>query len=103
MNRYFKAKQKLEEENDRNDVWQQTKIEYDLLRAESERRNITLPPTGFDDSARMFRQAPTHRLNELLDMNQYEVAKYGPATVTHQEAARDAAFIEAELRRRNAF
>lgn len=103
MRRYFKAKQILEEESEHTGVWQQTKIEYDLLRGECERRDIALPPTGFDDPARLFRQATTHRLNELLDMNQYEVAKYGPETVTHQEAARDAALIEAELRRRHAF
>jgi len=48
------------------------------------------------------RKATTHRLNEMLDMDLYEVARYGPDTVTHQEAAREAALIEAELKRRKA-
>lgn len=42
----------------------------------------------------------TRRLKELLDMDQIEMAKYGPETVTHQEAAREIGLIEAELARR---
>ena len=84
--------------------------EVQQLLAEYERRKTPAPPepaaapapqaefdvAGFHD----FKKATTHRLRELLDMNQYEVAKYEPESVTHQEALRDIGFIEAELRRR---
>ena len=54
------------------------------------------------DEIQRFRQATTHRLNELLDMDRYEVARYGPETVTHQDAAREIGLIEWELAQRKA-
>jgi hypothetical protein len=55
-----------------------------------------------DDGAsfRPFAGHTTHRLHELLDMCEYEVAKFEPETVTYQEAARDMALIHNELRQR---
>src|SRR5262249_42866241 len=66
----------LEAEDERTAVWRQTKIEYDLLRDEICRRDIHVPPTGYDDPAREFRKHTTARLNELLDMAQYEVSRF---------------------------
>ncbi len=43
---------------------------------------------------------PTRKLNDMLDTDLYEVSRYGPETITHQEAAREAALIETELSRR---
>lgn len=100
MQRYFTAQRVLESESEQTGVYRQTKIEYDLLRAECERRKFNLPPSRLDDPSAQFAHATTHRLRELLDMTQYELTKYGPDTVTHQEAAREIGFIEAELRRR---
>jgi hypothetical protein len=101
MQRYFTAKRILEEESEHTGVFRKTKIEYDLLRAECVRRNINLPPTGYDDPAFVFTRHTTHRLRELLDMSQYELTKYEPDSVTYQEAERDIGLIEAELERRS--
>jgi hypothetical protein len=49
---------------------------------------------------RPFAGHTTHRLRELLDMCEYEMAKNGPETVTYEEAARNMALIENELRQR---
>jgi hypothetical protein len=49
---------------------------------------------------RPFSAHTTQRLRELLDVCEYEVAKYGPETVTYEEAARDMALIHDELRQR---
>jgi hypothetical protein len=100
MRRYFTAKRVLEEESEHTGVFRQTKIEYDLLKAECQRRHFNLPPTGFDDPAFAFTRHTTHRLHELLDMNQYDLTKFDPSSVTYQEAVRDIGFIEAELARR---
>jgi hypothetical protein len=101
MQRYFGVKRVLEEESEHSRAYRQAKAQYALLRAECERRNFHVPPTGFDDPAFQFGRATTHRLNELLDMNQYDLTKNEPDTVTFQEALRDIGFIETELRRRN--
>jgi hypothetical protein len=101
MQRYFAAKRILEEENELSAIYRRTKTEYDLLRSECHRRKINLPPTGFDDSAFQFTKLTTHRLRELLDMNQSDLTKSEPDSVTFQEALRDIGFIEAELRRRD--
>jgi hypothetical protein len=100
MQRYFKSKRILEEEVERTGIWKQTKIEYDLLRAEIDRRSINLPPTGYDDPAFPFTKQTSIRLRELLDRTQYEMTKCDPESVTYPEAARDIGFIGAELRRR---
>jgi hypothetical protein len=100
MQRYFTSQRVLESESEHTGVYRQTKIEYDLLKAECKRRGFNLPPTRLDDSPAQFARATTHHLRELLDMNQYELTKYGPDTLTHQEALRDIGFIEDELRQR---
>ena len=100
MQRYFKAQRVLESESEHSGVYRQTQSEYELLRAECERRKFNLPSSQFDDSPSQFERATTHRLRELLDMNQYDLTKSAPGSVTHREALRDNGFIEAELRRR---
>jgi hypothetical protein len=52
---------------------------------------------GFRD----FKAATTSRLNELLDMCQYELTRNEPGEVTYDEAVRDIGLIEAELKRRD--
>ena len=101
MQRYFAAKRTLEDDSELSTAYRRAKTEYDLLRAECHRRRINLPPTGFDDPAFQFSKHTTHRLRELLDMNQYDLTKSEPDSVTFQEALRDIGFIEAELQRRD--
>ncbi len=100
MQRYFTAQRVLESESEHTGVYRQTRIEHDLLKAECERRGFNLPPSPFEDSPAQFTRATTHRLRELLDINQYDLTKSEPDSVTFQEAVRDIGFIEAELRRR---
>lgn len=101
MKQYFAAKQILEENAEESEAFCQAKPEYDRLKSECRRRDINLPPTGYDDPAFPFKKHTTHRLKELLDMSQYELTRYPPDSVTYEEAVRDIGFIETELRRRS--
>lgn len=83
--------------------------EIDRLYEEFRRRKLVIPPlkvgNGKQPKGRKplrhgLRRLATGRLKELLDRCQYETEKVGPDTVTHQEAKREIADIEAELRRR---
>jgi hypothetical protein len=100
MQRYFTSQRVLESESERTGVYRQTKIEYDLLKAECKRRGFNLPPSQLDDSSAQFARATTHRLRELLDTNRYDMEKNPPSSISFKEALRDIGFIEAELRRR---
>ena len=103
MQRYFAAQRTLAAETASTGVAWNARIEFERLYAECRRRGFNLPPDGPNPApavsaeAERFRQHTTHRLCELLDMSQYDVAKNGPATLTHQEALRDIGFIQAEL------
>jgi hypothetical protein len=106
MQRYFAAKRTLASETAITGVAWEARMEFDRVFAECRRRGFNLPPDGpnpapmHDAEAERFRQHTTHRLRELLDMAQYEVSRYDPKTVAHQEALRDIGFIQAELQRR---
>jgi hypothetical protein len=102
------AKEVLTSESEHTGVYRQTKIELDLMAAEATRRDIhpavptprpaaqTFDAAGFRD----FSKATTHRLRELLDMTEYELGRWDPGTVTHEDAVRDYDMIQAELKRR---